>query len=126
MVEVLFRRKAKAARLRGSWLKEPIEGCWRELAARGYTRDRLVAYARVWLALGDFVATKGDCHLERLSRWVESFVTLRSATKARLYACRSIVRTFIRHLVQRGAVPPPPPQPPRYVHPHPDLTVQRN
>jgi len=118
MVEILFRRRAKAARLSGSWLREPIEGCWRDLVARGYTHDRGVAYARVWLAFGDFVAARGDCHLEHLSKWVAPFVTQRSATKARLYSCRSVVHTLIRYLVRRGSIPPLPPPPPKYVHPH--------
>lgn len=121
MSEVLFRRKRCIARLQRSWLKDAIEGCWCDLQARGYKRDRLLSYANIWLAFGEFVAEQGDCQLEHLHAWVDPFVTQRIATKASFYSCRSVVRTLIRNLVRRGAVAPLPPPPPRYVHSHQNL-----
>jgi len=91
------------------------------MAARGYTRGRLCAYARTWLTFGEFVATKADCHLEHLHVWAEPFLAQLPVDKKRISDYRSFIRALMRYLVSRGIVPPLPPPPPRYVHPHAEL-----
>lgn len=121
MSEALFRRNRCIARLQRSWLRDVVEGCWHDLEVRGYKSECIQAYANIWLAFGEFMAKQGDCCLEHVHAWVNPFAAQRSTKKARIYVCRSIVRTLIRYLVREGIVPPLAPPPPKYVHTHADL-----
>jgi integrase/recombinase XerD len=121
MSVIWFRYKSNRDCLQRSWLKESIEGCWGELTGRGYTRTRRCAYVRTWLMFGEFIATKGDCHLDHLHQWVEPFLAQLPIRKERISNYRSFLRALIRFLVRSGALPPLPPRPPRHVHSHAEL-----
>ena len=107
MSEVLFRRKRCIARLQRSWLKDVVEECWRDLEVRGYTSECIQAYANIWLAFGEFMAKQGDCCLAHVHAWVNPFAVQRSTKKARIYVCRSIVRTLstLLRISARGCRP---------------------